>query len=121
MYELIHADRGNIPVARACRALRVSRSGYYQWLHGEPSARSIDDAVLAAEIKEVFHEHQGRYGAPRIRRALRRRGVRPTKKRVARVMRALRLRGYTPRRFRKTTDSRHTKRIAPNLLARDSN
>jgi transposase InsO family protein len=28
------------------------------------------------------------------------------------------LRGYTPRRFRKTTDSRHQHRIAPNLLAR---
>jgi putative transposase len=121
MYELIHADRGDIPVARACRVLRVSRSGYYQWLHAEPSARSIDDAVLAAEIKEDFNEHQGRYGAPRVRRALRRRGVRPSKKRVARVMRALGLRGHTPRRFRKTTDSRHTKRIAPNLLERDFN
>jgi transposase InsO family protein len=36
-------------------------------------------------------------------------------------MRALGLRGHTPRRFRKTTDSRHTKRIAPNLLDRDFN
>jgi transposase InsO family protein len=35
------------------------------------------------------------------------------------MMRALGLRGHTPRRFRKTTDSRHTKRIAPNLLERD--
>lgn len=34
-------------------------------------------------------------------------------------MRALGLRGYTPRRFRKTTDSRHTKRIAENLLERE--
>jgi transposase InsO family protein len=121
MYELIHADRGNIPVAQACRVLEVSRSGYYQWLHAKPSARSISDAELAAEIKEVFRANKGRYGAPRVRRALRRRGVRPSQKRVARVMRALGLRGYTPRRFRKTTDSRHTKRIAPNLLERDFN
>lgn len=119
MYGLIHAERGNIPVARACRVLQVSRSGYYQWLHAKPSTRSLDDAVLGAEITEVFHEHRGRYGAPRVRRALRPRGKRPSKKRVARVMRALGLRGYTPRRFRKTTDSRHTKRIAPNLLERD--
>lgn len=110
-----------MPVARACRVLEVSRSGYYQWLHAEPSERSIDDAVLAAEIKEVFHEHKGRYGAPRIRRALKRRGARPSKKRVARLMRAHGLRGHTPRRFRRTTDSRHTKRIAPNLLERDFN
>lgn len=121
MYGLIHAERENIPVARACRALGVSRSGYYKWLHREPSERSIDDVALAAEVKEVFHEHRGRYGAPRVRRALRRRGPRPSKKRVARVMRGLGLRGHTPRRFRKTTDSRHTKRIAPNLLERDFN
>ncbi len=36
-------------------------------------------------------------------------------------MRGLGLRGHKPRRFRKTTDSRHTKRIAPNLLERDFN
>jgi transposase InsO family protein len=121
VYGLIHAERASIPVARACRVLEVSRSGYYQWLHAEPSQRAIGDAVLAAEIKEVFHEHKGRYGAPRVRRALRRRGARPSKKRVARLMRAHGLRAHTPRRFRKTTDSRHTKRIAPNLLERDFN
>ena len=119
MYELIHAERANIPVARACRVLGVSRAGYYKWVAAEPSTRAIEDAMLAAEVQEVFHEHHGRYGAPRIRRALRRRGPRPSKKRVARVMRVLGLRGHTPRRFRKTTDSRHTKRIAPNLLERN--
>ena len=54
MYRLIHAERASIPVARACRVLQVSRSGYYQWLHAAPSERSVDDAMLAAEIKEVF-------------------------------------------------------------------
>lgn len=121
MFELIHAERERIPVARACRVLGVSRSGYYQWLSCPPSARSTEEAALASEVAEVFHEHRGRYGAPRIRRALRRRrgGVRPSKKRVARVMRSLGLRARMPRRFRTTTDSRHTKRIASNLLERD--
>jgi putative transposase len=119
VYELVHAERANLPVARACRVLQVSRTGYYNWLHAEPSSRSIDDATLAAEVKEVFHDHRGRYGAPRVRRALRRKGPRPSKKRVARIMRFLGLRGRTPRRFRRTTDSRHTKRIAPNLLERN--
>jgi putative transposase len=119
MFELIHAERANIPVARACRVLGVSTSGYYRWVHAKPSVRAVDDEVLAAEVKEVFHKHRGRYGAPRVRCALNRRGARPSKKRVARVMRNLGLRGHTPRRFRKTTDSRHTRRIAPNLLARD--
>lgn len=119
MYGLIHAERDNVPVARACRVLGVARSGYYKWLHAKPRTRSVDDAVLAAEVKEVFDNHRGRYGAPRVRRALQRRGPRPSKKRVARMMRLLGLRAHTPRRFRKTTDSRRTKRIAPNLLQRN--
>ena len=119
MYGLIHAERASVPVARGCRVLGVSRSGYYKWLRAKPSTRVIDDAMLAAEVTEVFNEHKGRYGAPRVRRALRRKGRRPSKKRVARVMRNLGLRGHTPRRFRRTTDSRHTKRIAPNLLKRN--
>lgn len=119
MFELIHAERENVPVARACRVLGVSRSGYYQWLQAEPSARSIDDIALTAEIKELFYEHKGRYGAPRIRRAVRCKGVRPSKKRVARLMGESGLQARAPRRFRKTTDSRTTQRIAPNLLERD--
>lgn len=58
--------------------LRVSRSGYYKWLHAEPSTRAIDDTD-AAEVTEVFREHRGRYGALRVRRVLRRRGSRPSK------------------------------------------
>jgi hypothetical protein len=59
VYELIHAERAKISMARACR-------------------------VLAAEVKEVVDDHRGRYGAPRVRRVLQRRGSRPSKKRVAR-------------------------------------
>jgi len=121
VFELIHAERENIPVARSCRVLGVSRSGYYKWLERPPSARSVENAQLESEVKGAFHANRGRYGAPRIRHALRRPrgGVRPSKKRVAGVMRSLGLRARTPRRFRRTTDSRHTKRIAPNLLKRD--
>lgn len=119
MFKLIHAERENVPVARACRVLGVSRSGYYQWTQAKPSSRSIDDIALVAQIKELFHEHKGRYGAPRIRRAVRRKGARPSKKRVARLMGSLGLHARAPRRFRKTTDSRRTQRIAPNLLERN--
>jgi transposase-like protein len=61
---LNYAERANILVTRGCRALEVSRSGYYQWLHAGPSERALDDAVLAAEIKEVFHEQRERQLKP---------------------------------------------------------
>jgi transposase InsO family protein len=106
-------------VSFACRVLGVSRSGYYRWCNAEPSERARSDASLAAEIQAIHRAHKGRYGSPRVHRALRDRGCRVGRKRVARLMRAHGLHGRKPRRFRRTTDSRHAYRIAPNRLERD--
>jgi putative transposase len=119
VYELIHAERATFPIALSCRALEVSRSGYYRWRDAEPSARATEDATLLSEIRGIHREHKGRYGSPRVHRELRENGRRTSRKRVARLMREEGLRGWTPRRFRRTTDSRHSTRIAPNLLERD--
>jgi putative transposase len=119
VFGLVHAERANYPVAFSCRVLGVSRSGYYRWTGATASPRDRADEALSAEVRAIHCEHKGRYGSPRIHRELRARGHRIGRKRVARLMRQESLRGYTPRRFRKTTDSRHHHRIAPNLLARD--
>lgn len=119
MYELIHAERASFPIAFSCRVLGVPRSGYYRWRSGKPTKRAQADEALAVEVKKIHRKHKGRYGSPRIHRDLREDGRRVGRKRVARVMREHGLRGYVPRRFRRTTDSRHDFRIAPNLLERD--
>lgn len=119
MFRLIHAERAQYPVAVSCRILGVSRSGYYRWLGASPSDQMQSDARLSAEVREIYREHEGRYGSPRVQRELAARGRRVSRKRVARLMRQQGLRGWVPRRFRRTTDSRHGYRIAPNLLARD--
>jgi transposase InsO family protein len=119
MFELVHAERDNYPVALSCRVLGVSRSGYYRWLKAEPSTRECDDAALKAHVKDIHREHKGRYGSPRIHRELKDRGHCVGRKRVARLMREEGLEGRRKRRFRRTTDSRHSHRVAPNLLERD--
>lgn len=119
MYELIHADRASVPVTLACRVAGVSRSAYYRWRKAGPSERKQSDAALAAKIRDVHGKHKGRYGSPRIHRELRARGTRVGRKRVARLMRESGLQGRSPKRFRRTTDSRHGHRIAPNLLERN--
>ncbi len=119
MYELIHAERASFPIAFSCRVAGVSRSGYYQWRTACDSKRRRDDASLTTKIRDIHREHKGRYGSPRIHRELRERGVRVGRKRVARLMRQEGLQGRTRRRFRRTTNSRHGYRIAPNLVARD--
>jgi transposase InsO family protein len=67
------ADRRN--VTRACALLKVSRAAFYSHLSG-PSQREHDDAELTQQIQAVHAESRGRYGAPRVRAELARRGRR---------------------------------------------
>jgi putative transposase len=119
VYQLVHAEKASVPVSFSCRVLEVSRSGYYQWLKAGVSAHAKTDAMLAAEIRDIHRDHKGRYGSPRIHRELRERGHRVSRKRVVRLMREQGLQSRRRRRFRRTTDSRHSYRVAPNLLERD--
>ena len=88
-----------IAVAVACRVLRVSTSGYYEWRGRAPSARALADAELSAQIVEIHAMSRGTYGAPRVHAELRLgRGVRCGRKRVARLMRKDSLCGLYRRR-----------------------
>ena len=74
-------------IKECCRALNVSRSGYYQWVGAEPSLRAKEEAKLLEQIVEVFEANKERYGSPRVTRELRRQGVGCGENRVARLMR----------------------------------
>ncbi|MFB9995506.1 IS3 family transposase, partial [Deinococcus oregonensis] len=101
-----------------CRVLNVTASGFHTWRRRPPSARSVQDAVLTLQISEVYQEHHGRYGAPRIHATLQRAGTVCSEKRVSRLMRAQGFAGKTRRRFIKTTVSDPGQPVAANLLAR---
>lgn len=106
------------PVTDCCRALEVSRSGYYAWQRRAPSKRDQANTDLAAEIQRIFVEFWKCYGSPRVTRELRQRGRRCGKNRVAMLMRQNGLRVVQRRCFRpQTTDSSHDYPIAPNRLA----
>lgn len=102
-------------VSELCRAFAVSRSGYYDWCRAQrktPATSQLDD-----EIREVYQEHRGRYGSPRVTRVLRQKAIPCSENRVARRMQALGLaarkrKAWVPR----TTDSRHGGPICAHLL-----
>lgn len=99
--------------------LGVSRSGYYNWLAGRPSKRSLANEAITVEIHKIFAESYHSYGAPRVRAELLKRGYHISRPRVARLMRANNLIARRKRRSVATTDSRHGHPIAPNLLERN--
>jgi len=88
-----------VHVAVACRVLRVSTSGYFEWRGRPPSARTLADAELSAQIVEIHAMSRGTYGVPRVFKELRLgHDVRCGRKRVARLMRLERLQGVYRRR-----------------------
>ncbi|WP_159930943.1 MULTISPECIES: IS3 family transposase [Nocardia] len=96
-----------VPVTVACRVLRVSTSGYYEWKHRGESARACADRELAATIDDIHTASRGTYGAPRVHAELRLgRGIRVGRKRVARLMRKAGLTGVFRRRRGCTTRDR---------------
>ena len=101
-----------------CQVLGVSRSGYYASCRRAEPARVREDRHLKREILGVHAATRGRYGTPRVEQQLRRQGIATSRKRVARLRRELGLRTRTPRRFRVTTESKHTYPVAPNLVRR---
>lgn len=90
-------------VRRACLLLRVSRAAYYRWSSAGPSARAAADEELTEAIAAAHKASRGTYGAPRITRALRARGRRVSRKRVARLMARRGLVGRARRRTKRTT------------------
>ena len=101
-----------------CRVLEVSTSGYYDWRKRPESQRQKQDRRLVVEIKAIHRESRRSYGSPRIHDELKGRGLHCGKKRVARLMRLHGIQAKQTRRFKATTDSKHTLPIAENVLDR---
>jgi putative transposase len=119
-YQIIENNREVGAVEPVCRALGVSVSGYYAWRSREPSQHQQTDAVLLKAIRAAYQAGRGLYGSPRIHAALHHQGVSCSRKRVARLMRQSGLHSRRrPKRRVSTTDSRHHRAVAPNVLKRD--
>lgn len=118
-FGFIQTEKATYPVRVLCRTLQVSASGFYAWCRRGLSSRAREDAVLKVEIRAAHTASNRTYGSPRILADLNANGQRVGRKRVARLMREEGIEGQRKRRFRTTTDSRHSHPVAANHLNRD--
>ena len=102
-----------------CRVLEVTVSGFQSWRRRPTSLRRLEDEELKNIIQNVYDDHKGRYGVPRIQAELAATGRRHSAKRVARLMGDLGLYGKTRTRFVKTTVSDNARPAAENRLSRN--
>lgn len=101
---------------QVCRALEVSRSGYYGWLRHKPSKREQRNLSLKRRLVEL-HEKYPAMGLDSLYHLLK-----PdfgcSRKRVHRQMQLAGISSVRRRSYKNTTNSNHTHPIAPNLLQR---
>jgi transposase InsO family protein len=116
-YEFMEEHREAYKAKSMCEVLKVSRSGYYAWRTRQPSRRQKANEELLERIRKVHTQSRRLYGSPRITAELNEEGRRCGKNRVARIMKDHSIwADVKKRRFRRTTDSRHTYALAANLL-----
>jgi len=108
--------RLNYPVHLLKRVLSVSAGGYYDWLDRPLSKWAREESRLEVEIRAADKRTMQVYGAEKIQHDLAAHGIRVGICRIKRIRRKLGIRCKQKRKFKATTDSRHTLPVADNIL-----
>jgi len=108
--------RLEFPITALCRALDVSRSGFYAWRKRPPSTRRQDDERLKVAIRAAHKRTRESYGSRRLQVELAAEGFVAGRDCIARLRHEMDIRCKQKRKFRVTTDSNHDFPVADNLL-----
>jgi hypothetical protein len=118
MIDALRSEMG-FPVDPMCRALGVSKSGYYVWKNRKSSARKLEEERIKVAIKTAHERGRGTYGPDKIQDEL----SEVEQKDVGinwikRLRRQMKIRCKQIKKYKATTDSNHNLPVAPNLLIR---
>ena len=104
------------PVPLMSRILSVSASGYYAWLDRPLSKWAREEARLEIEIKAAHKRTRQVYGPERLQHDLAEHGVQVGICRIKRIRKKFGIRCKQKKKFKATTDSKHTLPVAENVL-----
>jgi len=104
------------PIPKMCKVLGVSASGYYKSLNRKPSKYSQEESRLELEIKAAHKRTRETFGPERLQQELLEHGVRVGICRIRRIRKKLGICCKQKKKFKATTDSKHTLPVANNLL-----
>jgi transposase InsO family protein len=118
-FGFIRDHRHEFRIRKMCQVLEVSVSGYYAWWRRPESRRSQANRALLTEIRMAHQRSRQTYGSPRMTAELKVLGHVCSENRVARLMRVSGVQAVGKRKYRVTTQSRHTYPVADNVLDRN--
>lgn len=98
--------------------LNVAKSGYYAWLKRPKSKRTLENEALEVSIEAVYKESRGNSGSLKVQHGLEARGIKASRPRIARIMKSRGWRGKSNRKYRVTTNSKHSLGFFENRLDR---
>ncbi len=104
------------PIPMMCRMYDVSASGYYAYISRPLSNHAREDVRLEVEIKAAHKRTRQVCGPERLQKDLADNGVEVGVCRIKRIRKKLGIRCKQTKKFKTTTDSKHTLPVAENLL-----
>lgn len=96
---MIDDSKKEYKVSTMCKVLGIARSTYYYFKTKKPSKRSLENTSLKQEIKAIYDESKGIYGAPKIHKILSKE-FKVSLKRVQRLMKELCIRSVILKKYR---------------------
>jgi len=108
--------RLDYPLPHLCQVLNVSASGYYSWVDRPLSKWTREEARLEVEIIAAHKRTRQVYGAEKLQYDLAEHGIQVGICRIKRIRRKLGIRCKQKRKFKATTNSKHTLPVAENIL-----
>lgn len=118
-FAFIAKNADMLPIDRLCQIMDVSPRGYRAFRNRPLSQSQRKDMVVLAHIREQFALSRGSYGRPRMTEELKELGLEVGHRRIGRLMSENGIEVKRNKKFKATTDSKHSLNIAPNLLNRD--
>jgi transposase InsO family protein len=117
-YAFIEREERNHSIALMCEVLVVSRSGFYKWKQDRDGIRKRRHDRLLQLIHKIFQQSRNTYGIRRVHAQLRRQGENVNRKLVEKLMHQYEIQPKRKRRFKSTTDSKHSLPVSNNELQR---
>ena len=117
-YQFIQRQQSHHHITLLCRAMNVSRGGYYAFVSRAPGAREQTNNHLLKKIKEIHQQHRQTCGSDKTWALLNQQGIVCGRHRVARLRRVHGIEAIRMKRFKASYAARNNEPMADNILDR---